>query len=96
MKIKVNDEEVFELNEVKQKVIKNEINADEFEDDIKRRVRYIVEHKYEKCLQRLKDEWIPKLKAKGHQSIPLDDDEFCSLVFSDTEYKDKKQKVSGV
>jgi len=90
MKIKVNEEQVFELNETKKKVIKNDIHADEFDLDIKRRVKYIIEHKYERCFDRLKKEWEPKLAAKGISMLPTDPDSFAQLVFSQPEYKDRK------
>lgn len=92
MKIKIDSEEVFELNETKKKVIKNDIHADEFDSDMKRRVRYIVEHKYERCFERLKNEWMPKFAAKGVQSVPLDQDAFAELVFAQPEYKDRKSR----
>ena len=90
MKIRVDNDQVYELTETQKKVLKNDINADEFEDDIKRRVRWVVEHKYGSSLKRLKDEWIPKLKESGVQSIPLNDELFAELVFAHKDYKDRK------
>jgi len=90
MKFQVDGVEVFELNEIKKKVIMNDIDADIFGADMKRRVKYIIEHKYERCFDRLKKEWEPKLKKKGVASIPLDDDAFSTLVFSQTDYEDRK------
>jgi hypothetical protein len=92
MKFKVDDIEVFELNEIKQKVLKNDIHSDEFDEDIKRRVKYIIEHKYEQSFKRMKDEWEPKLKVAGVKAIPLDEDEFAQLVFSQPTYKDRKTR----
>ena len=90
MKILVNDECVCELNDTRKKVLCNDLNADEFDADMKRRVAYIVEHKYEQCFKRLKEEWEPKLKEAGVLSIPLDEDAFAELVFARPEYKDRK------
>lgn len=92
MRFLVEEEEVYVLNEVQKKVICNDISMDVIDADLKRRVKYIIEHKYEQCLKRLKDEWMPNLKASGVTSIPLDDDEFAQLVFSQTEYKDRKDR----
>ena len=92
MKFNVDNETVYELNEIKQNVIKNEIHSDEFNDDIKRRVKYIIDNKYEQCFKRLKNEWEPKLKAAGVKSIPLDEDEFSQLVFAQPAYKDRKAR----
>ena len=90
MKLKVDDVEVFELSETQKKVLKNDINDDIFTEDVKRRVRYIIEHKYERCFERLKKEWEPKLAAKGVESLPTNRDSFAELVFAQPEYKSKK------
>lgn len=89
MKIQVNNETVFELNETQKKVIKNEILESEFDEDMKRRARYIIEHKYQRCLERLKREWEPKLVERGVRSLPTSSDEFALLVFSQPDYKDR-------
>ena len=93
MKFKVDDKEVFDLNETKKKVICNDISSDEIDADLERRVKYIVEHKYERCMKRLKEEWEPKLKEAGVKSIPLDDDELANLIFKQSKYKDKKTRA---
>lgn len=92
MKISVDDIELFTLSETQKKVLKNDIHDDIFDDDMKRRLNYILIHKYEQCFQRLKHEWIPKLKAKGIKSMPMDDDELAELIFSQNDYMDRKAK----
>ena len=57
MKISVDDQECFCLNETQKKVIKNDISEDVFDEDMKRRLQYILMHKYERCFERLKQEW---------------------------------------
>lgn len=92
MKISVNDKKLFELNEVQKKVIKNDIHADEFDADMKRRLNYILMHKYERCFARLKAEWDSKLAANGVAMIPTNKDEYAQLVFSQPGYKDRKSR----
>ncbi len=92
MKISVDDQECFCLSETQKKVIKNDIHEDEFENDMKRRLQYILMHKYERCFERLKKEWEPKLKANGVAMIPTDSDAFAELVFAQVEYKGRKQR----
>lgn len=94
MKYERNGTTVVELNDVKQKVIQNDIHEDKFEADMDRRVRYVIQHKYERCFERLKKEWEPKLKSKGIEAIPLDNDAFAELVFSQDDFKPRKQKES--
>lgn len=92
MKFFVDNDEVFELSETKKSVIKNDINSDIFLDDTKRRVKWVIEHKYEQCFKRLKSEWEPKLASKGVQYIPTDPDAFAELVFSQSDYKNRAQR----
>jgi len=92
MKIKVDDTELFELSDTQKKVIKNEINSDIFDEDMKRRLFYIIDHKYKQCFKRLKAEWEPKLCSRGIESIPTDKDSFAQLVFEQEDYKDKKER----
>ena len=92
MKISVNDTELFTLSEVQKAVIKNDIHEDEFDADMKRRLNYILMHKYERCFERLKKEWEPKLKSAGVQSIPLDNDAFAQVVFAHPQYKGRKAR----
>lgn len=92
MKITVDGQQVLELTETQKKVIKNDINEDLFNEDMKRRVKWVLEHKYERCYERLRKEWEPKLIAKGAASLPTDKDAFAQLVFSQPEYQDRKQR----
>ena len=92
MKISVDDQELFTITETQKNVIKNDISADIFEEDMKRRLQYIINHKYEQCFKRLKEEWEPIFKKSGMSSIPLSDDAFASLVFAHPDYKSRKQK----
>lgn len=92
MKIAVNDELFFELNDTQKNIIKNDIHADEFDEDMKRRISYILTHKLERCFDRLKREWEPKLIAEGAKSFPTDPEEFAKLVFAHPEYKCRKTR----
>ena len=92
MKISVDGIELFELTETQKKVIQNDIHADLFDEDMKRRLQYILMHKYDRCFFRLKNEWDSKLAANGVAMIPTDPDEYAKLVFSQPNYKDRKQK----
>jgi hypothetical protein len=91
MKIKVNEEEILELNEVQKKVICNDISEDEFEADMKRRLQYVLMHKYEQCFKRLKAEWDEKLQGRA-ESVPTNPDAYAQLVFSQPDYKCRKQR----
>ena len=88
MKISVDDKELLTLSETQKKVICNDISTDIFEEDMNRRLKYILIHKYDQCFDRLKKEWEPKL-ADRMDSVPTGKDAFAQLVFSQSDYKDR-------
>jgi len=85
----------FSLSEIQQQVIKNDIKDEDFTKDMERRIAFVMQHKYEQCFKRLKDEWEPKLKVAGVRSIPLDKDEFAALVFSQPSYKSRTKRETS-
>lgn len=92
MQIKVDDVVLFELSDVQKQVLCNDIHRDCLDDDMKRRIEYIVMHKYEQCMKRLRVEWEPVLKSEGAESIPCNDDAFAQLIFSRADYKCRKAR----
>lgn len=98
MKVKVDipslniiDKPVYELTDIHQAIIQNDIHADIFFDDMQRRLRWVLEHKLERCQERLIKEWHPKL-SESHASLPTCKDALCEIIFSDPEYKCRKQR----
>lgn len=94
MKISVNNKELFSLSDIQKKVICNDIHADTLHADLERRLQWVLMHKYEQCMKRLRDEWLPKLKDRV-ESVPTSDDAFASLVFSQPDYKDRKSREAS-
>lgn len=95
MKISVDDKELFSLSDIQKKVIMNDIHEDEFDADMKRRLQYILMHKYERCFARLKQEWDKKLADNGVDMIPSNPDKYAELVFKQQNYQDRKQRDAG-
>lgn len=92
MKISVDNIDIFELSDTQKRVIQNDIQSEIFEDDMKRRLQYILMHKYERCFERLKQEWDSKLAANRVQMIPTDRDAYAQLVFAQPNYKNRSQR----
>ncbi len=92
MKISVNDQELFTLNETQKKVICNDIHMDELDADMKRRLNWILMHKYEQCFERLKAEWDAKLAERGIEMIPTNKDAYAQLVFAQPDYQCRKTR----
>lgn len=91
MKISVDGKEIFSLSEIQKKVIMNDIPSEIFQEDMERRLEYILVNKYEKCFERLKNEWMPKL-AQRVSSVPTDPEALAEVIFSQADYKNRSQK----
>lgn len=93
MKVKVDNQEIFELAEWEKDVIKNDIDAADFDADMKRRLEWVLKHKVEQCYIRFEKEWLEKLRADPTvQSIPKSKEAFVALVKSRPDYKDRSAK----
>lgn len=92
MKISVDNKELFTLSDIQKQVIKNDIHDEIFAEDMKRRLQYILMHKYEQCFERLKSEWDQKLIDNGIKIIPTDHDSYAQLVFSQPNYLNRSQR----
>lgn len=89
MEIKVDDVSLFTLTTAQKNVIKDEISSVIFDDDMKRRLEWVLMHKYEQCFKKMKAKWEPILIADGAENLPTDQDAFASLVFAHQDYKDR-------
>ena len=93
MKIILDNEDVMDLEIWEQNVIKNDIPSDVFKEDIKRRIKWVITHKFDQCFNRLEQEWLPKLREDPRiESIPSNKQGFCEMIFSRADYKDKKTR----
>lgn len=93
MKIQVNGAPLFELTETQKKVIMDDILEDMFEQDMRRRLEWVLTHKYEQCFKALKHEWEPKFKERGIEMVPTNDEKFAELVFAQPDYKNKSMRM---
>lgn len=92
MKVSVDGVDLFELSDIQKKVIMYDIPESDFEEDMKRRLQWVITHKYEQTYKRLREEWEPKLSAIL-DSLPTKPDVFASLVFSQPDYKDRAARI---
>lgn len=93
MKIKVDEQEVFQLEEWEKKAIKHLIREEDFEEDMKRRLEWVLKHKAEQAYKSLQNEWLEKLQADPSVStIPADKAAFVEFVTSRPDYEDRSKR----
>jgi hypothetical protein len=93
MKVKVDEKEILELEDWHKAVIKNDIPEEIFEEDMKRRVHYILTHKFERCFERFQNEWLKKLRDDPSvTSIPTDKKALVEMVMARPDYKSRSKR----
>lgn len=92
MKAFFNNELVKEILPWERKVLENDLLSETLEDDMKRRLKWIWEHKIEQCFRRLEAHWVPILrKDPAITSIPTSPEEFVNLIVSRPDYINRSQ-----
>jgi hypothetical protein len=92
MKVSVNNKELFTVTDLQKQVIQHNIPKEQLDEDMQRRIQYIIMHKYEVSMKELREEWTPKLIANGITMLPVDDDAFAQLVFRQPNYQDRSAR----
>lgn len=92
MKISVNDVELNTIGELKKDLFKHYIPSAQLDAAVGVSIQKLLLYKYERCMERLRKEWEPKLQARS-LDIPFDDDAFATLVFAQPDYKDRKARM---
>lgn len=69
-----------------------EVYANEERAECEENMKWVIEHKYERCLERLKKEWLPKLEERGMTEVPADDSELAELIFAQPDYKNRSER----
>lgn len=92
MKISVDDKELYILSETQKMVIKDYINSDIFDVNMKRRLQWVLTHLYEQSFKGLKAKWDQKLPELGVSSIPTDPNAYAEMIFALPSYKDRKTR----
>jgi hypothetical protein len=92
MKFSIDDKVVFELSGIQEKVLKDNIFSEEFEKTMGERIKWVIERKYDASFTHLKKEWMHKLYEAGVESVPLNDEKFAKLVFSQPNYKARSER----
>jgi hypothetical protein len=94
MKVTVDGVDLFELSDIQKKVMMHDISEDDFEAFCKDKLQWILTHKYEQCMKRLKEEWDVKLQQNGVAMLPTRPEVYAKLVFQQSNYKNRKQRDS--
>lgn len=85
--IKKDNKELFQISDIDIKLLEHDLlNVD---DDIDRRLQWVISHKCEQIYKRFKDEWESKLVSEGAESIPAQRDAFVNMITARQDYKNR-------
>lgn len=86
--VKIDGVECHRIDTILKAMIKKMRACESVDEHCKEQMKWVLTHKYERCMERLRREWEPKL-ASRMDSLPVDDEEFAKLVFSQPDYKSR-------
>ena len=86
MKIQIDGKDVYELSEFQEKIICCFMNEKYFYEDMKNRINYLLNNRYEECFKKLKNDWEPRLSER-YDSLPTNREKLADLIFSQPDYK---------
>lgn len=95
MKIEVNGIEILTVTETQKKVMAYGKSLEAVEQEILSDLKWILEHKLERCAERMKNEWTDKLVKDGMKSLPLKKEKFAEEVFKHKDYKDRSAREAA-
>jgi hypothetical protein len=91
MFVKLDEEVIFEIDDVMIKLLSHDL-IDPIEE-IKRRLRYIIEHKCDQTFMRMEKEYKQTLSEDQNISFfPKNRREMAELIFQHPSYKNRKQR----
>jgi len=91
MKVKLDDEVLFEIDERMVKLLAHDL-IDPIEE-IKRRLRYIIEHKCDQSYERMKSEYVPQFEVDpAIDSIPSKKAALVDFILAHPSYKNRVQR----
>ncbi len=93
LEVKLDEEIILDLSIWQLTLLEDNVLTTDIFWNIKKRLKWIIQHKLDRGLLRLKNQWEARLKERFEQ-VPTGDKEFCELVFSQPDYKNKTQRYA--
>ncbi len=92
--IKKDDAEIFQIDDINIKLLEDQLV--EVEDEINRRLQWVIDHKCEKIYSRFRKKWEAILIAEGAQTIPASKADFVTQITQRADYKNRVARDAAV
>ena len=83
--VSVNGEPVLKISAHKKRVICDSIHEDMLEEDLNRRIRWVIDAKYNACLNRMVSRWLPILQSR-YDTLPTNIDNLVNIIYEQPDY----------
>jgi len=90
--VSVDGREVFRVSPTQKRMMKL-TGVEDPDAECHSKMAWVLSHKYERCMERLRNEWEPRLVARGMETLPTSDEDFAGLVFAQSDYKDRTERM---
>jgi len=91
MQVKLDDEVLFEIDDLMVNLLAHDL-LDPIQE-IKRRLKYIIDHKCDQCYERMRLEWTQKFTNDPNMtSVPTKKADFVNLVLTHPDYKNRVER----
>jgi hypothetical protein len=95
MKIYLDNLEIFEITNIDRLLLEHDLI--DVDNEIKRRLEYIIKHKVDQCYSRLKSEWDKKFQSDVNiTSVPTKRDDYVALVIAHPDYKNRSVREAEI
>lgn len=92
MKVKANNKEILNLQPWEKKLIETELFMVDTDEDLIRRLKWVIQHKMDVCYKNLRQIWEPIFTEEGVKFLPTDREEFVNMVLAHPKFKSKEQR----
>lgn len=89
--IEVNSVPLFEIPPEAVAIFQYRLTPEEVIETVREKIKWVLEHKHERCQERLLAHWRPLL-ANRLPKLPSDCNRCCELVFAQKDYKCRKTR----
>lgn len=92
MRILADGNEILNIATWQKNLLENDLFMVDTDEDLIRRLQWVINHKIDRCYKRLRDAWEPVFISEGAQSLPTDREAFVNMVIAHPKYKTKAQR----
>ena len=89
-----NDQVLFTVTESDEAILKYNIRSADLQEDVKRRLKYIYDHKIQQTIKHMEKDWMSTLEER-YVDLPTDTQKRVDLIQGQQDYLDKDAREAA-